>query len=460
MEKHINLQLGWPSPSLFPNTQLLDGASGVLQSDRRTASALIYGPSAGFLPLRERIAAWLDEFYRPSERISSERICVTNGASANLGNILAKFTEPGYTRNVWMVEPSYFLACPIFTDNGFEGRLRGIPEDDEGLDIAFLRTALESVEAESNHPAKPAVKTSARYPHLYKHVIYATPTFSNPSSKTMSLGRREELVRLARDFDAIVVTDDVYDVLRWPSSPSDRSELPPTPPRIVDVDGILDGGPRHDWGNAVSNGSFSKIIGPGVRTGWAEGTPSFVLGLASVGSTGSGGCPTHLAATFVEDMLSTGKLQAHIRDKLIPTYRSRYNVLLSAVERLLVPLGFTISTGTPYRYQQPSTDGIDRNDGGGESSATDVAGGYFIYVNIPTDMPIGADEMAALGLEKYNLKFAFGGMMVVEGDRGSTERASTGFGRAIRLTWAWHTEDEIAEGIERIATLVRDYRGI
>lgn len=100
--------------------------------------------------------------------------------------------------------------------------------------------------------------------------------------KVVSLRRREQLIRLARRYDALIVSDDVYDFLQWPSDPS--AELHPHEkapvPRLVDVDRYLDGGPIDSWGNAVSNGSFSKLLGPGVRTGWAEGTDKWAYGLS------------------------------------------------------------------------------------------------------------------------------------------------------------------------------------
>ncbi|KAF7556575.1 hypothetical protein G7Z17_g1320 [Cylindrodendrum hubeiense] len=448
MAQHINLQLGWPSPSLFPASQLLNSASEVLQSPKKTSAALIYGPDAGHQPLRQAIASWLTSIYLPKESISFERICISNGASANLENILAKFTEPGYTKRIWMIEPSYFLACPIFTDAGFEGRLRGVPEDEEGLDVEFLRSNLQRVDAEEQQET-PKLKTGARYGHLYKHIIYAVPTFANPSGKTMSLRRRCELVKLAREFDALVVTDDVYDVLRW-SEKEDAGpcDLEPVPPRIVDLDRTLDGGPQHEWGNAVSNGSFSKIIAPGVRTGWAEATPAFTLALSQVGATRSGGCPSHLAATLVYEMIATGSLENHIVNNLIPTYRSRYYAMFRAIKEHLIPLGFRVSTGKPYEAS-PTSNG----ETNGHSKKVEVAGGYFTYITTPEDLPISVAELAALALEKYDLKFAYGSMMTVEGDEESAERASRGFGNGIRLCWAWHIEEEIREGIQRLATL-------
>lgn len=101
----------------------------------------------------------------------------------------------------------------------------------------------------------------------------------------MSLRRREQLVRLARQYSALIITDDVYDQLQWPEHDSSPSPIQHASlPRIVDIDRYLDGGPERGaedgFGNAVSNGSFSKMAGPGCRTGWAEGTAKLDWGLS------------------------------------------------------------------------------------------------------------------------------------------------------------------------------------
>lgn len=103
----------------------------------------------------------------------------------------------------------------------------------------------------------------------------------------MSLSRREELVQIAREFDALIVTDDVYDQLQWTAkfdSPSTSYPSRAIQPRIVDVDRFFNGGAERTgsdgFGNSVSSGSFSKIVGPGCRTGWAEGTTKFAFGLS------------------------------------------------------------------------------------------------------------------------------------------------------------------------------------
>jgi DNA-binding transcriptional MocR family regulator len=100
----------------------------------------------------------------------------------------------------------------------------------------------------------------------------------------MSLRRREALVRLAREFNALVICDDVYDFLHWSvaHSPDNGNSWGSILPRVLDLDRTLDGGPRDSFGNVVSNGTFSKIVAPGCRVGWAEGEPQLVYGLSQV----------------------------------------------------------------------------------------------------------------------------------------------------------------------------------
>ena len=135
-KRQINLLRGWPSPSLLPNLALLSAAGAALTDPAVSVPGLQYGADAGFLPLREELSRWLSAAYGVEPGV--ERICVTGGASQNIAAALQSFTDPAYTRAVWMVAPCYFLAGPIFEDGGFagkDGRLRGFPEDDEGPDV-------------------------------------------------------------------------------------------------------------------------------------------------------------------------------------------------------------------------------------------------------------------------------------------------------------------------------------
>ena len=325
-----------------------------------------------------------------------------------------------------MVSPTYFLACRIFEDSGFAGRLRAVPEDEEGVDIAFLEQQIKVSEDEARAAGnlQPKFKPYRPWRKIFRHVIYLVPTFANPSGRVTSLRRREALVRLAREYDALIVTDDVYDMLQWSSSgkPLVGAYLP----RMVDIDRTLDDGPSDTFGNTISNGSFSKIVAPGCRTGWAEGTDAIAWGLSQTGSSRSGGCPSHLVASFMSQMLASNALQNHLEHTLKPAYTRRYHKMMDAINTHLLPLGVTIP--------QPGKD---------------VAGGYFCWLTVPE--PLVAEEIAKVALHEEGLIISEGPKYQVQGD----EKATSRYERNIRLCFAYADENVLEEGVRRLAKVVQ-----
>jgi DNA-binding transcriptional MocR family regulator len=207
-------------------------------------------------------------------------------------------------------------------------------------------------------------------------------------------------------------------------------------------------------GNAMSNGSFSKIIAPGVRVGWAEATPSFTLALSQVSATRSGGCPAHITASFVHEMLDSGSLETHLQTQVLPKFRALYYSLLQAIDDYLVPLGMKISTGKPYTKSSGRKNGTQN----GHKDAIAQAGGYFFWLLLHSYLAGKGAVVASKGLEKHDLQFAYGDMMQVQVDHASAERGAQGYENGVRLSWAWHTETEIVEGIKTLAKLIEEAR--
>lgn len=143
-KKLINLLRGWPSPRLLPADLLKAAANRVLSDPTIFVPGLQYGPDPGYQPLREELAKFLSEFYGTTP--DPERLCISGGASQNVACILQSYTDPVYTKAVWAIAPCYYLACPIFEDSGFKGRLRAVPEDDEGIDLDWLERGLKEFE--------------------------------------------------------------------------------------------------------------------------------------------------------------------------------------------------------------------------------------------------------------------------------------------------------------------------
>jgi DNA-binding transcriptional MocR family regulator len=160
----INLIKGWPSTSLLPTQHISRAAQTALADPSIAFPGLLYGPDEGYAPLRETLGEWLSEFYRPEQPVSKERITITGGASQNLACLLEVFTDPVYTRDVLFAAPAYMLAFRIFEDNGFSGKMKAVPEDDDGMDMGLLRKALEESEKHSSENKAPVGCSFSKLP--------------------------------------------------------------------------------------------------------------------------------------------------------------------------------------------------------------------------------------------------------------------------------------------------------
>ena len=78
----------------------------------------------------------------------------------------------------------------------------------------------------------------------------------------------------------------------------------------------------------------------------------------------------------------------------------------------------------------------------------DVAGGYFVWLELPK--PLVAEEVAKLALHEEGLIISEGPKYQVQGDEEATSR----FERNIRLCFAYADEDLLEAGVKRLAKVV------
>ncbi|KAI0159698.1 pyridoxal phosphate-dependent transferase [Xylariaceae sp. FL1272] len=429
----INFIRGWPHPSLFPTTLLSAATAAVLSDPSVYTPAIQYGDDPGYEPLRNALATWLHAHYAVER--DPQRLCISGGASQNITSILSSFTDPVATRAVWCVSPTYHLVFGIFQDAGFGNRIRAFLEDEEGPDVEELERRLVEFDKEDRTNSKTPIKDPGPHRKFYRHIIYVVSTCANPSGKTMPLQRRQDLVRLARRHDALIISDDVYDLLQWPlGSPASTrvasDELAEMKlPRLCDIDLALDPAPNHParFGNAVSNGSFSKMVGPGMRTGWLEGSRAFAFGLAQTGATKSGGSPSQWCAAILAHMVQSGAVQEHLASVVRPALQLRHRIITDAIQTHLQPLGV--------------------NHCGSGLIDGKVYGGYFIWIKLPNGLSADAVTRVALAERLY---VGSGTMFQVPDDR-----QSTGIDNFLRLTFAYIPEEDLIEGIERLARVIR-----
>ncbi|KAK6538966.1 hypothetical protein TWF694_010516 [Orbilia ellipsospora] len=366
--KHIDLMRGHPSTELLATSEMLAAANAVLGDQNLPRDSydedrhpLHYGPDLGNISFRRDIGSWSARRYGLPQAIPPEKIVLTSGASNGLAKALELFTNPigGYTRRAFIVTPVYYLACPIFQDFGFSNLMTSIPMESNNTSINFT-FLLDHLNLDRSFPPQPftaipeglsPIKSTLSKP-LYRYVLYCVPTYSNPTGTTLSLAARNRLVQIAREYDILLLSDDVYDFLGYDGQTPIK--------RLVDIDREIGVG-EGEKGHTISNCSFSKLIGPGIRCGWMESaSPMLATVVGKSGASHSGGAPCQFTSTLVHKLLvpntrSDKLVIDEVIERICEVYKHRVGILKDAVEK--------------YWPEGTQVDG-------GE-------GGYFVWVCLP-----------------------------------------------------------------------------
>ncbi|HZY42279.1 MAG TPA: PLP-dependent aminotransferase family protein, partial [Anaerolineae bacterium] len=186
----IDLGVGQPAFSLLPTQVIQQAADHRLSHD--AAAYLQYGAEQGDGYFREVLAQFLSDGY--GFGVQPDRLFISSGASQALDLICTLFVPPGAV--VCVEEPSYFLALNILADHQL--RVVSLPTDEHGLIIDGLEERLA---------------------RLRPVMLYLIPAFQNPTGATLPRERRERLVELSRQFDFLIVADEVYHFLNYTVTP-------------------------------------------------------------------------------------------------------------------------------------------------------------------------------------------------------------------------------------------------
>jgi 2-aminoadipate transaminase len=273
----ISFARGVPAPECLPVEELADCARAALERDGRTI--LSYGPSPGYLPLRE----WIAERHATEVR----RVLLTNGSLQGFV-FLAQQLARG--RRVLVERPTYDRPLKILRELGAD--VVGLPMDDEGLDP-------DGVEAALREGPRPAF-------------LYTIPTFQNPSGRTLSTERRRRLVELAAEHDLLVLEDDPYGLVRF------EGEAPPSLYELSD-------------GRVAYSSSFSKTIAPGIRVGYFVLPPELEDRLEAT-ATATYITPVLLGQATAHEFLRRGNFDPNL-ERVRDLLRSRRDAMLAALEQ-------------------------------------------------------------------------------------------------------------------------------
>jgi DNA-binding transcriptional MocR family regulator len=353
----INFTRGVPANESFPLDEVIDAATAALRSNG--AAMLQYGPSAGFQPLREWLADW--------QGVTPERVLTGNGSLQLIEFLCLYMIRPGDV--VFTESPTYDRTLTMLRRHG--ATIVGIPLDADGPRIEALEHALDR-----------------QVPKL----LYLIPDFQNPAGATCSREKRERIVELARHHGFLIVEDAPYRLLRY------RGFEEPT---------LYSLAPEH----TLHMSSFTKLIAPGVRTGFMIGEPSMIAKLAKVAED-TYISPGYVAQGITYEWCRRGLLPPQI-ERLKALYAPRLDACLSSLDKYMP-----------------------------DAEPTRPEGGFFISITLPEGVQTTAVRAKAAA---RGLNLADGLAFFPNG----------GGERFLRLPFCALTPDQIDEGIRRLADSVR-----
>jgi 2-aminoadipate transaminase len=247
------------------------------------------------------------------------------------------------------------------------------------------------VELERDGIDTDALETLLRDEGVRPTLAHVIPNFQNPAGYTLSQSKREALLRLAGEYGFVIFEDDPYIDIRFAGE---------TLPTMLSQD---------TTGSVVYASSFSKTVCPGIRVGYLVGPAERISEIQRL-ATNTYISPNMVAQSLVYEFCVSGAIDASIA-----TVKA---ALAGRVKRLTDALSRELPEA---RFQAPE-------------------GGYFMWVELPegTEVDRVFEEANARGVA-----FVKGTDFLLEGGENT-----------LRLAYSGVTEDQIDEGVARLAEAV------
>ena len=281
----ISFAAGNPAPEAFPAKEMKQIADELF--DTRAAYALQYGVSEGYTPLRELTLQRLREKHNTGG--PDDDLIIVSGGQQVMDLAAKCFLNEG--DSIIVEDPSFIGSLNCFRSYG--ANLIGVPMEPDGINVEALEQAL---------------KTGKNI-----KLMYLIPTFQNPTGRVMSLAKRKRCLELAREYNVPIIEDNPYFELRY------SGEYVPTI-KSMDTDGLV-----------IYAGSYSKVLSPGIRLGFACANKEVISKLVVVKQVSD--VHTNLFFQMIAaEYLSRYSLDEHI-EQVCGIYRAKRDAMADALRK-------------------------------------------------------------------------------------------------------------------------------
>ncbi len=364
--KIISFAGGLPNPISFPKDELKKSMDNITRDFGDKIYQ--YSTTLGLDSLRSQIAQRYKKIWNMD--IGIDNIIITTGSQQALDLIGKAFINKD---DVVMVEkPSYLGLLQAFCV--YEAKFVQVKLNDDGLDIDELKRVLKN--------DKPKLS-------------YLIPNFQNPTGLTYTLENRKKIFNETKNQDMLLIQDDPYGELRFENKP-----------RIPYI-GL------NETDKNIYLGSFSKIVTPGMRLGYAIAHPN-IIKMLETAKQASDLHSNIFSQYLISDYLKNNDLDLHI-EKIKNLYKSQAYCMLDSMEKYFPK---------DVKFTHPE-------------------GGMFIWVTLPEGQS---------SLELFNKAIAKN-VAFVPGDPFYVEERNV---NTFRLNYTNADNENIIEGIKRLSEAMKE----
>ncbi len=361
----IPFSAGNPAEEAFPAKEIATISNRLLCEQPN--AVLQYSVTEGYEPLRQIIR--LDMKERKHIVRTEDEILITAGAQQVMHLAAKILADAGDT--VLCEDPSFIGSLNAFRAQGL--RLVGVPMASDGIDLNALESALKR-------------EKKVRF-------LYVIPNFQNPSGITMSLEKRQAVYALAKQYDILIVEDNPYGELRFAGE-----DIPTI--KSMDIDGRV-----------IYAGSFSKVLAPALRLGYAI-ADSALIAKMTVAKQTDDVHTTMWSQLVAESFLREYDFNSHL-ERIRAIYRRKANLCMDLANRHLAE---------KIEYHP-------------------VEGGLFLWCKLPND--IDMMDFCRRALEKK--------VAVVPGTAFAVDPNAPSHN--IRINYSTPSDRQLEQGMERLGTL-------
>lgn len=309
---------GMPDNNLFPLHQIDEIYNNLTEKEKQIA--MQYGPTSGLPQLLESLKGFLRKKGLP---VDENKLMITTGSLQAI-NILAKaFIDPGDT--IIVENPCFIGAISAF--KSYQADIVSVPLSSDGINLEKLKETLTNAEQ------KPKF-------------VYLTPNFHNPAGTLYTLEKKKALIEILSGQNIPLIEDDAYSDLWYYEA--DKEHL--TTIKEMNPAGI----------EVCYTGSFSKILGPGLRLGWML-VPENIYQKCELIKQAVDACSPSFTQMLAHKFVESGAVYNYI-DAVRVQYKERAEAMVTALQKHLPEcVTFTAPRGGFYIWLQ-LPEGIDSTE--------------------------------------------------------------------------------------------------